>query len=140
MMRRNLSIDELDGLLEEPIIAVIGTYRRDGSVLLSPLWHEWQDGSFVFVSPLDRVKCRHVRRDPRASIVVYEQQRPFRGLEATCTAAIETEHVHETHARIAARYLGPEAGAAAAERKSTGQAIVRLTPVSLRAWDYRGEL
>ncbi len=140
MMRRNLSIDDLDGLLGEPLIAVIGTYRRDGSVLLSPLWHEWQDGSFVIVSPLEGIKGRHVRRDPRASIVVYEQQGPFRGLEASCTVTIETERVHETHMRIASRYLGPEAGAAFAERKARGQVLIRLAPVTLRAWDYKGEI
>jgi PPOX class probable F420-dependent enzyme len=139
-MRRNLSIDDLDGLLDEPLIAVIGTYRKDGSVLLSPLWFEWQDGSFVIVTPLEGVKARHVRRDPRASIVVYEQDRPFRGVEASCSATIETEHVHETHLRVAQRYLGEADGAAFAERKGRGQSLIRLTPVRFRAWDYRGEI
>ena|SRR5215207_524654 len=139
-MRRNLSTDDLNGLLDEPLIAVIGTYRKDGTVLLSPLWFEWQDGTFVVVSPLEGVKAKHVRRDPRASIVVYEQGRPFRGVEATCTATIETEHVHETHLRVATRYLGAEDGASFAERKGRGQSVIRLTPVKLRAWDYKGEI
>jgi hypothetical protein len=35
-MRRKLAIEELADLLELPLLAVLATYRRDGSVLLSP--------------------------------------------------------------------------------------------------------
>jgi len=45
-VRTNLTIADLGDLLELPIVAVLATYRRDGSVLLSPVWHEWRDGGF----------------------------------------------------------------------------------------------
>ena len=32
-MRTNLTIEDLDGFLEEPVVAVLATVRRDGSVL-----------------------------------------------------------------------------------------------------------
>jgi len=38
-VRTNLTIADLGDLLELPIVAVLATYRRDGSVLLSPVWH-----------------------------------------------------------------------------------------------------
>ncbi|NYJ03357.1 PPOX class probable F420-dependent enzyme [Nocardioides thalensis] len=139
-MRRHLTLDDLDGLLEEPLIAVIGTYRKDGEVLLAPVWHEWRDGAFSVITPLAGIKGRHVTRDPRASIVVYEQTSPFRGVEASCTVTVDTDDVHEHHVRIATRYLGPDAGREFADRKAAGQVRLRLTPVRFRAWDYRGEL
>jgi hypothetical protein len=35
-MRRDLRIEEPGDLLELPLLAVLATYRRDGSALLSP--------------------------------------------------------------------------------------------------------
>ena len=70
-MRRNLPMKELERLLESPIVATLATYRKDGSVLLSPVWHEWSDGGFSVPVVVNDVKARHLRRNPRAGLVVY---------------------------------------------------------------------
>ena len=41
-MRKHLAIEELGDLVELPLLAVLATHRRDGSVLLSPVWPEWR--------------------------------------------------------------------------------------------------
>lgn len=33
-------------LLDKPLVAVLATLRTDGTVLLSPVYHEWRDGGF----------------------------------------------------------------------------------------------
>ncbi len=71
-MRTDLTLEDLGGLLDEPLVAVLATLRRDGSVLLSPVWHEWRDGGFNVWIGVDDVKFRHLRHDPRATIVVAE--------------------------------------------------------------------
>ena len=45
-MRTNLSLEDLAGFLSEPHVAILATTRKDGTVLLSPVWHEWRDGGF----------------------------------------------------------------------------------------------
>src|SRR5712672_2490530 len=101
---------ELGDLLEQPLVAVLATYRRDGGVLLSPVWHRWREYGFdVVVGPND-VKLQHLRRDPRASIVVYEHQPPYRGQEARGQARLDSEGAAEAIASMAVRYLGPEDG------------------------------
>jgi hypothetical protein len=40
-MRTNLTVEHLGSFLEEPLLAVLATLRGDGSVLLSPVYHEW---------------------------------------------------------------------------------------------------
>jgi hypothetical protein len=40
-MRTNLTVEDLGDLLDRPLIAVLGTLRTDGTVLLSPVYHEW---------------------------------------------------------------------------------------------------
>ena len=43
-------MDDLGDLAGLRLLAVLGTYRRDGTVLLSPVWHEWREGGFGVVT------------------------------------------------------------------------------------------
>src|SRR5918997_1406141 len=45
-VRRGLRSEDVAALLAAPKCATLATYRRDGTVLLSPVWHEWRDGGF----------------------------------------------------------------------------------------------
>ncbi len=63
-MRTKLSLEDLGGFLDEPHVAALATLRTDGTVLLSPVWHEWRDGGFNMWIAVDDVKVRHLRRDP----------------------------------------------------------------------------
>ena len=137
-MRTNLTVDDLDGFLEEPNVAVLATLRRDGGVLLSPVWHEWRDGGFNVWTGADDVKARHLRRDPRASILVAESRQPLRGIEVRGVARINEDGALETAVRIASRYIGPEKGAAYVG-SANDHVIIRLEPGDLRAWDFADE-
>jgi PPOX class probable F420-dependent enzyme len=138
-MRRNLTMDDLGDLAELRLLAVLATYRQDGTVLLSPVWHEWRDGGFHVVTGSRGVKAAHLRRDPRSSIVVCEHFPPYRGVELRCSARLVTAGVGDAVRRIASRYLGREAGAAYAQ-KADDDLLVRLEPGELRAWDFADEL
>ena len=137
-MRKDLGPDDLGDLLEQPLVAVLATYRRDGTVLLSPVWHQWRDGGFDVVTGSDGTKTRHLRRNPQASIVVYEHEFPYRGIEVSGEAQVRSVGVEEAARLIATRYLGEEGGTAYAERMHD-DVVVRLEPGRLRAWDFSDE-
>jgi PPOX class probable F420-dependent enzyme len=137
-MRRHLTMDDLGDLTELRLLAVLATYRPDGTALLSPVWHEWRDGGFSVVTGSSGVKAAHLRRDPRASIVVCEQSPPYRGVELRCTAQLRTAGVSDAVIRIASRYLSPEAGAVYAGTAGD-DLLIRLEPGDLRAWDFADE-
>jgi PPOX class probable F420-dependent enzyme len=137
-MRRNLAMDDLGDLAELRLLAVLATHRRDGTVLLSPVWHEWRDGGFQLVTGSQDVKAAHLRRDPRASIVVCEHAPPYRGVEIRGHARLLTAGAGEAVRRIASRYLGAEAGAAYAE-SAGDDLLIRVEPGELRAWDFADE-
>ncbi len=137
-MRRDLTMDDLGDLVELRLLAVLATYRRDGTVLLSPVWHEWRDGGFQVVTGSRDVKAAQLRRDPRASIVVCEHTPPYRGVEVRCHARLATAATGGAVRRIASRYLGAEAGAAYAE-SAGDDLLIRLEPGDLRAWDFADE-
>ena len=131
-------MDDLGDLTELGLLAILATYRRDGTVLLSPVWHEWRDGGFQVVTGGHDVKAAHLRRDARASIVVCEPTPPYRGVEVRGQARLATAGVGDAVTRIASRYLGAEAGAAYAE-SAGDDLLIRLQPGDLRAWDFADE-
>jgi PPOX class probable F420-dependent enzyme len=132
------TIEELGDLLERPYCAVLGTHWPDGSVLLSPVWHEWRDGGFNIGVPAEDVKVRHLRRDPRASVVVFDHSWPGRGIEVRGLASISAEGRDELSRRLSIRYLGPVNGAAYADGLAPGL-VVRVEPGIVRAWDFVDE-
>ena len=138
-MRRDIPLSELADFLALPLVAVLATYRRDGGVLLSPVWHQWRDGGFdVLVAPND-IKLRHLRRDPRASVLVYDHAPPYRGIEIRTNAQlVEVDRADFLH-DMAIRYLGPEDGKAYAA--GAGESVlVRLEPGDVRTWDFADEM
>ena len=134
-MRKGLKPDDLGDLLELPHVAVLATYRRDGTVLLSPVWHEWVDDGFNVVTGSGDVKAAHLRRDPRASIVVCDDSPPYRGLEVRARGRLIALEDPSIVRRISTRYLGSEAGERYAET-SGDDLLIRLEPGELRAWDF----
>ena len=138
---RKLGPEDLGDLLELPLVAVLATYRMDGSILLSPVWHGWRDGGFdVVVGPKD-IKLQHLRRDPRASIVVFEHEPPYRGLEVRSEASLVPGAAAEALGSMAIRYLGPQDGPAYVESVPAGDSVlVRLEPTELRGWDFADDL
>src|SRR5215469_5648994 len=126
-MRKDLTVDDLGDLVKLPLLAVLATYRSDGTVLLSPVWHEWRDAGFQVVTGSNEVKAGQLRRDPRASIVVCEHIPPCRGVEARCRARLVTPAARDAVQRITSRYLGAEAGAAYAN-SARDDLLIRLQP------------
>lgn len=134
-MRRGLTIADLGNLVELPVVAVLATYRGNGAVLLSPVWHEYRDGGFNVCTSAEDIKVRHLRRDPRAVLLVAESRPPYRGVELTTRATFSQDDVMGTIRRIAVRYLGTAEGEAYAD-SAPDDTVIRLEPGHVRAWDF----
>ncbi len=137
-MRRGLNVDDLGDLLEQPILAVLAMHRTDGTILLTPLWHEWRDGGFNFwVSPDAPGKVRLIERDPRVTAVVAEDADPNRALEVRGRATVSHgPEFRELIRRTARRYVGSDGADAFAASMPAEGYVIRLEPGELRAWDY----
>jgi PPOX class probable F420-dependent enzyme len=139
-VRTGLTIDDLGDLLEQPIVAVLATYRRSGDVMLSPVWFEWRDGGINIWTggPVDG-KVRHLERDARASVVIAEQVMPLRGLELSGRATLSIDGFYDVVRRTAIRYEGPDGADQLAASFSEPRPVIRLVPERIRAWDFRDE-
>ena len=135
-MRTDLTLDDLDGFLELPILAVLATHRSDGTVLLSPVWHRWRDGGFEIWVGGNDVKVRHLRRDPRATVLVAETDLPYRGVEVRGQAELVDREVPASALEIATRYVGEERATAFVGANAGDDLIIRVAPGEIRMWDF----
>ncbi len=137
-MRKDLTVADLGDLLELPTLA---THRKDGSILLSPVWHEWADGGFSISIWAQDIKAKNLARDPRATIIVAENELPYRGIEVSGKATVEAlPDLMPLVRRLAQRYMGKEAGLAYTETfADDALELIRLTPGTVRAWDFRDD-
>jgi PPOX class probable F420-dependent enzyme len=128
-------------LLEAPSPAVLATTRKDGSPYTSPVWFRWTGEAFEVVIALGDVKLRHLERDPRCSLLVFEAVPPFRGVEVRGEATLTHGDVTEIRRSIARRYLGREGGDRFAETRANKPGmLLRLAPEQSRVWDLAGIL
>ncbi|PWU25381.1 MAG: hypothetical protein C5B48_01600 [Candidatus Rokuibacteriota bacterium] len=134
-------LDRVRSLLQAPSPAVLATYRKDGSAHVSPVWFRWEGGAIEVVIAERDVKLRHLERDPRCVLVVFEAVRPFRGLEVRGKAQLVQCEVTPIRAAIAGRYLGPAGGERfAAARRPTPAVLLRLALAEPRVWDLEAIL
>jgi PPOX class probable F420-dependent enzyme len=115
---------------------VLATTRKDGSPYASPVWFRWTGEAFEVVIARGDVKLRHLERDPRCSLLVFEAVPPFRGVEVRGEASLTQGDVTKARRSIAGRYLGREGGDRfAAARADRPGVLLRLAPEQLRVWD-----
>ena len=133
--------EDVRSLVEGPSPAVLATYRKDGSALVTPVWFRWSDGAFEFIILEGDVKLAHLRRDPRCVLVVFEAIPPFRGIEVRGEPELLEGDVSEVRADISGRFLGEAAGKRFAEkRRSKPGVLVRLEAREPRVWDLSAML
>ena len=91
---------------------MLTTSRKDGSAHTVPVWYRWIGEAFEVVIAKGDVKLRHLARDPRCVLVVFEAVRPFGGVEVRGVAELVEGDVTSARVAIAGRFLGLEMASA----------------------------
>jgi PPOX class probable F420-dependent enzyme len=72
--------DAYADLVNEPVVATLGTINDSGSIQLSGVWTE-RDGSSIWVNTtMGRVKYKNMKARPEVSLIWYDPKKPFRYL------------------------------------------------------------
>jgi len=74
-----LSDDDVD-LLTRKNFAHVAVIRPDGTPHVTVTWIDAADGAVLVNTAVGRVKDRYVRRDPRVSVTLHDEQDPYRWL------------------------------------------------------------
>jgi PPOX class probable F420-dependent enzyme len=86
-------------LLRGQNFGVVATLKPDGSPQTSVVWIDTDGEHVIFNTRNDRAKGKHLRRDPRVSVTVFDADRAYRYFEVEGTAELEVDgandHIHE---------------------------------------------
>ena len=101
------SIDDpgVRSLLERPNHAVVSTLNTDGSVHSTVVWIDVEDGRLAVNSAVGRTWPDNLARDPRITVVVYDEDNPYDYVEVRGTVTSSTEGADGHIDRLAKKYL-----------------------------------
>ena len=87
--------------------AVISTLRKDGSIHNAVVWINAEDGKAAVNSAVGRVWPNNLERDPRVTVLVYDQQNPFEYVEIRGSVGdADTSQEADDHIdRLAKQYI-----------------------------------
>ncbi len=133
-------LEGVRSLLAAPSPAVLTTYRKDGSALVTPVWFRWTGEAFevVIARAISSSSTSHVIRAARSWSS--RLSAPSRGIEVRRTPVLVEGDANPVRAAIAGRYLGEADGARFAAERSTPGVVLRLEPDTPRVWDLAGIL
>lgn len=70
--------EKMQAFASEPLPAIVGTVRKNGSVQMNPLWFEYKDGSLWINGGTNRGWFKHLERDPRITLLLIDPKNMFR--------------------------------------------------------------
>ncbi len=66
---------------ETAAFAALGLPFKDGTLQVTPMWFDYEDGRFLFNTARGRVKERVLRRHPPVAFAIVDPQDPYRYLQ-----------------------------------------------------------
>jgi PPOX class probable F420-dependent enzyme len=87
----------------------VTTLRKDGSPHSTPVWIDTDGENVLFNTSVGRAKERHLRRDPRVSVVVLPAEDQQSGyVSVTGTAELTEDGAVEHIDKLAKKYIGAD--------------------------------
>jgi PPOX class probable F420-dependent enzyme len=100
------SLDEKQAeFLDNPFVGIVTTLRQDGSPHSTVVWVERENGSLSFNTASGRAKERHLRQDPRLSLLVIDPQNAYRWVAITGKGELTEEDADPQIDRLAKKYI-----------------------------------
>jgi PPOX class probable F420-dependent enzyme len=124
--------DEQAALLQKPNYGVLAAIRPDGTPQLTTVWVDAEDGYALVNTAEGRFKERYIRRDPRASLYVRDEEDPYKWLSVTGHAELVSEGAEEHIDKLARKYTGRDRYPW--RKEGERRIIVRITPERVIAY------
>jgi len=100
--------DKARTFLEQPFVGEVTTLRPDGSPHSTIVWVDSDTGEVSFNTATGRAKEKHLRKDPRISLIVVDPENSYRWVSVSGTAELSTEGADDEIDRLAKKYLGKD--------------------------------
>lgn len=151
-----MKAEVLREVLQRPHVSVLSSIRKDGRPYLAPIWFLWEQtgppaadypfydqGVLWITGTYNRTWCKHLLRDPRASLCIETRGDPVPGYAAVdCIAEPVEQDIWPISEALARKYVGSRPGATeasvrqfVANMKTEPRLLFRLTPERWRCID-----
>ena len=117
--------------------AILATVRADGRPHIAPIWFDLDGDTLVFTTGENTVKGRNMRRDPRISLCIDDEEPPFHFvlIEGAAELTAEDPDLLYWATRIGGRYMGDDRAEEYGRRNAVqGESLVRVTPQKIVAY------
>jgi len=104
----NLNDPGVSELLEKPNHAVLSTLNPDGSVHSAVVWLNVEDGKLALNSAKGRVWPNNLERDPRATLLLLNQDNPYEYVEIKGSAKAAGGDAEAHIDTLAQKYLNQD--------------------------------
>jgi PPOX class probable F420-dependent enzyme len=123
-----LTPDQIE-LLRSKVFGAVATLKADGTPQTSIVWLDTDGEHVIFNTRVDRAKFKHLKRDPRVSIAVFDPEVVYDYFEVEGTATLVEEGANDQIHELARKYTGNDFHTA------EQRVIVKVTPT--RVFEYR---
>ncbi len=129
-----LTQPQIDAFLDERHTLVLATLRRNGTPHLTTVWYRWNGAAFWIATNRDRVKYRHITRDPRVTVLVDAPSRETSVSAGGIAEIVATDAAaYDGALAIVSRYVD-NAPAYLAERATEPRVLLRIVPQRITSW------
>lgn len=139
-----LSKPEMDGFLQKPVVARLGTVQPNGWPYVVPVWQQW-DGEAMWIVPREKSAfVRSIREEPRVSVSVALEDAPYTRVQVQGLAEIVEGPVDSQGGAaewvpiardMARRYLGEHGPEYLEPTMDRPRFLIRIRPVKVRTWE-----
>lgn len=137
-----MDLEEINQVLERPILARIATAGASGQPHVVPVWFMW-DGEYMYIETgVGFRKARNLEENPQCAITVDDTQGGLRFWGIFMQGEVElltepVEWVQDTVRRIYRKYLGEEGIQAPTPQKmiSSDHVIIKFKPRKIMSWN-----
>ena len=127
---------EITAYLAASHMAVVAAIDRNGSPHLTPKWYRYDGKVLILITRTDRLKYRHLQRDHRISVCIYDPPTASNYVVISGTATCHDQDIWDEARRIIERYRAPdEVNEYLARWKTEPRVLITVTPerISTRA-------
>ena len=100
--------EQARSFLQRPFVGEVTTLRSDGSPHTTVVWVDVDTDEVIFNTAVGRAKERHLRNDPRISLIVVDPENPYRWVSVSGKAELDTTGADDEIDKLAKKYLGQD--------------------------------
>lgn len=133
-----MSDNEITALLEQPLLAKIGTHNSDGTIHIVPLLFKYHQGTIILGTQDITRKVKNIMNNPTTTVLVDTPTQPSKGVMMYGLSSLEYDDVLAKRIAIFSNYMDQQQAELVAHglAQKWKPVIIRFTPEQFISYDY----